>query len=296
MSETSWAVLTSWNLRPEVIFILGTMLTLYLVGWVKLRLLNQSRRKGAEIATTWRLISYLLGIICVVLALLSPIETLSGQFFFMHMIQHLLMMMFAPPLLLVANPFPMVIWGLPSRWRIDIGRLLFTKKSPVRRVLTQITKPGIGLVSYFIFLWGWHDPNMYNWTLQNGVVHDIEHVTFFLPAMLSWWGITGAAPYFHKKLNFTVRIALALISLPANMATGVIIAMSPYVIYTYYETVPFRLWNMSVLFDQTLGGAIMWVPGSMMYVLAIIILLATYSRSEDQKRRSKPRLPVKVIT
>lgn len=294
MSDTAWAVLTSWNLRPEVILVLGTMLTTYLVGWIRLRRLNPSNGQQIKLASVWRLFVYVLGIVCLVLALVSPIEALSGQFFFMHMIQHLLMVMFAPPLLWIANPFPIAMWGLPTRWRIVIGRALFVKNSPVRRALTQITKPGAGLCCYFIILWGWHDPRMYNWTLINERVHDTEHLSFYLSAMVTWWSITGAAPRFRKRLGFPVRIVLALISLVANMATGVVIAMSPNVIYTYYETVPFRLWNMSVLYDQTLGGAIMWVPGSMMYVLAIVILVAGLIDSQEKMRPARPKIAVPV--
>ena len=293
MSDTAWAVLASWELRPEVIFLLGMMLVTYLVGWVRLRRLDRNGQP-IKLASVWRLFAYVMAVFSLVLALISPIEVLSGQFFFMHMIQHLLVVMFAPPLLWIANPFPVVMWGLPARWRTVIGRLLFVKNSSIRQGLTKITTPGLGVCCYFAILWGWHDPGMYNWTLVNDLVHDVEHISFYLSAMVTWWSIIGAAPRFRKRLGFTVRIVLSLISLVANMATGVVIAMSPNVLYTYYETVPFRLWNMSVLYDQSLGGAIMWVPGSMMYVLAIIVLAAGLISSQEKNRLPRPKVAVPI--
>jgi cytochrome c oxidase assembly factor CtaG len=218
----------------------------------------------------------------VALSLLSPIDTLGGLLFTMHMVQHLLLAMIAPPLLMAVDPMPIIMWGMPVRSRRPIGRILFNRQSAIRPIITKVAQPGILLLVYVIFLWGWHDGAMYNLALQNDFVHDIEHLTFFITAMLLWWHIVGAGPRFHKRLSHLARAGLAIAAIPATMIAGVAIAFATAPIYTFYETVP-RLWGMSVMTDQQVGGAIMWIPGSMMFLLAAIVLIGQWLAKEESK-------------
>ena len=89
---------------------------LHFAGWLRLR-----RRSDGRFANRWRLASYTGGILVLALALLSPIAVLSGHLFSIHMVQHLLLMMVAPPLLLLANPFPTFLWALPDRMRAAVA-------------------------------------------------------------------------------------------------------------------------------------------------------------------------------
>ena len=122
------AVLLSWNWRLDVIIILLLLGALYSVGWWRLRKRTRRgrrKRRGAgrhELTARWRLVSYLTGLVFVALALLSPVDALGQQLFFMHMIQHLLLIMIAPPLLLIANPMPFILWGMPAKWRLRLAR------------------------------------------------------------------------------------------------------------------------------------------------------------------------------
>ena len=273
--------MSSWNWRIEVIIALILLTVLFMLGWWRLRQISRTTgRKHVALASAWRPVSYLGGMLLLVLALLSPIETLSGQLFSMHMVQHLLLGMFAPPLLLIANPMPIVMWGLPMNVRKGIGRIFFSRKSKLRSMLKTITQPAIIWFTFFVVLWGWHDANLYNLTLRSEWVHNFEHITFFATAMALWWHITGAAPHFHKRFSYPARVAFTITCVPANMILGVFIAFSTKVIYTYYETIPFRVFNISVLDDQTLGGVLMWVPGSMMYVIAVVVLIALWLNNE----------------
>jgi cytochrome c oxidase assembly factor CtaG len=283
MDDVTRAILRSWDLRPEVIVPLVLLSGLYTFGWLRLRRARNRSGKPVRLASLWRLGAYWLGIFFLVLALLSPIETLSNQLFSMHMVQHLLLAMFAPPLLWVADPMPVSMWGLPPGLRHGIGRFLFHKRAPARPLLTLLTRPAVAWLSFFIFLWGWHDPDLYNLALRVEWVHDLEHLTFFVPAMLLWWHLTGAGPRLHRRRSYPARVALTLAAIPANMFLGIAIALADSVIYTYYETVPFRPWGISVLDDQRIGGAIMWVPGSMMYVLTVVILVGLYLHREERK-------------
>lgn len=284
MDPVTSALLRSWEWRVEVFLPLLLFGAVYTAGW------RQLRAKGSRLAGGWPLLAYWGGILAVALALLSPIETLSGQLFFMHMIQHLLLVMLAPPLLLLAEPMPVLLWGLPTSARRGVGRLLsrlLHRKSSSRRYLRTATGPGVAWLLFVVVLVGWHDPNAYNAALRSDFVHDLEHLSFFFGAMLYWWHVVGAAPRIHKRLSRTAQVVYVIAAIPPNMITGVVIAFAGQVIYSYYLAVP-RLWGISALDDQILGGVIMWVPGSMMYMMAILILTARWLQGEE----TKPPLPV----
>jgi cytochrome c oxidase assembly factor CtaG len=287
MDPTTKAILASWDWRVEVMIVLALAGTFYTIGWWRLR----RRQRYGSLATGWRLISYLFGLLVIGLALMSPIALLSQQLFLMHMTQHLLLIMIGPPLLLVTNPMPFILWGLPASWRLKvgggIGRLLH-RHSPVRRHLQMATSPGIVWLAWVIMVFGWHDPTLYNAALQYGWVHNIEHLSFFTAGLLFWWRVTGAGPRIHKQASLLGRIAFVIGAIPPNMLTGVVLAFASEPIYTYYLAVP-RLWNLSVMADQQIGGVIMWVPGSMMYIIAALILISRLLDNEDKK----PVLPEK---
>lgn len=265
-----------WEWRPVVILVLLTFGTLYGRGWWTLR------QKQSQLATKGRLASYLGGLAALALSLLSPIDWLGGQLFFMHMIQHLLSIMVAAPLLWLGNPFPVVLWGMPRSLRRMVSHLLATR-SPFRRAMTAITKPGFAWLIFVVVLLGWHEPSAYNLALRRPWVHDVEHIMFFGAAMLYWWHVTGAAPHLHPRMPVWMSMGFLLATIPPNMLTGVTIAFSETVVYTYYESVP-RVWGVTVMQDQQLGGAIMWIPGSMMFLVAALIVIAVgLSRAEDKE-------------
>jgi putative membrane protein len=281
------ALLLSWDWRLEVILVLALAGTLYSRGWWRMRSPRRGRnpRRGQsgqrQLAAGWRLAAYLGGLAILGLALMSPVDVLGGQLFFMHMVQHLLLVMIAPPLLLIANPLPFFMWGLPSRARHAVGRLL-NRGSSFRRSLRSLTSPGLVWMVFVALFLGWHDPNAYNAALRNDLVHDLEHLTFFGSAMLFWWHVIGAGPRL-RSLSRGLRLAYVLATLPVTMAAGIAISFASQPIYTYYTTVP-RPWGLTVMQDQMLGGVIMWVPGSMMYLLAALILISRLIQSEADKQ------------
>lgn len=239
------------------------------------------RRGSSKLVKPWRSVAYLAGLAVVAIALMSPIDVLSSQFFFMHMVQHLLLVMIAPPLLFVGDPMPIMIWGLPSGLRLEIGRWL-RPESRFRRTVRSLTTPGVVWFLFVATLVGWHDPRLYGLALESELVHDLEHLTFFGTAVLFWWHIIGSAPHIHKRLSPGVRIGYALSVVPPTALTGIAIAFASEPIYEYYMTVP-RPGEMTVMQDQMLSGVIMWIPGSMMYIIAALILIAQIVRSEDSR-------------
>lgn len=272
------ALLLSWDWRPEILAVLFLAGSLYTRGWWRIR---SRQTKQQRLATGWRLAAYLGGLAILVVALMSPIDVMGGQLFFMHMIQHLLVVMITPPLLLIANPLPFFLWGLPPGLRRSVGRLL-NRESRFRRALHALTAPGMVWMAFVAVFLGWHDPNAYNAALRSDVVHDLEHLTFFATAMLFWWHVVGAGPRL-RSLSRGLRLAYVLATVPVNMAAGVTIAFASQPIYTYYTAVP-RPWEMTVMQDQMVGGVIMWIPGSMMFLLAALILISRLVQAEADKQ------------
>jgi cytochrome c oxidase assembly factor CtaG len=284
MDPTLSVLLLSWAWRPEIMLTLGLATAVHLAGRWQL-----SRRGSGRLVSPWRSVAYLGGLAVLGIALMSPIDVLSGQFFYMHMIQHLLLVMIAPPLLLLADPMPIMLWGLPSNLRLEVGRWL-RPDAAFRRVVRALTTPGLVWLYVVAVLVGWHDPKAYNLTLENDLVHDLEHLTFFGTAMLFWWHVIGAAPHIHRRLSPGVRIGYVLSVVPASALTGIAIAFAQEPIYTYYTTIP-RLGEMTVVQDQMLGGVIMWIPGSMMYIIAALVLIARVIQAADQEPLPVPAPP-----
>jgi cytochrome c oxidase assembly factor CtaG len=280
MDPVLQALLLSWDLRAEVILVLVLAGTVFGLGWWRIRSAKEQRLGRRRLATGWRLAAYLGGLVILGVALMSPIDVLGGQLFLMHMIQHLLLVMIVPTMLLIANPLPFFMWGLPAKARRDVGRAL-SGGSAIRHGLHALTGPGLIWMAFIAIFLGWHDPNAYDAALRSDLIHDLEHLTFFGTAMLFWWLIIGAGPRL-RSLSRGLRIGLLLATVPVNMAAGVAIAFAGQPVYTYYETVP-RLWGLTVMQDQMLGGVIMWIPGSMMYILAALILIARLVQVEADK-------------
>lgn len=278
------SILRSWAIRPGILLIFIALGIFYTLGWIRLR----SKSKANKGVTVWHLVAYLTALLLLIIALMSPLDVLGGQLFYMHMIQHLLLTMFVAPLLMLANPLPFVLWGLPTKLRQTAGRglsKLLSKNAPFRKQLKAVTRPGVSWALMAVLLWGWHDPNLYNAALRSDFVHDLEHFTFFFSALLYWWHVTGAGPKIHKLMSRPMRVGYLLAGVPVNMAPGIVISFATNVLYTHYQTVP-RLpapFTMSVIDDQTIGGIIMWVPGSMMYIIAALVVIARWLQTEESK-------------
>jgi cytochrome c oxidase assembly factor CtaG len=285
MDPIARAALSSWDWRPEVIAFMLMLGALFWLGWRRLRAIGVRRHGWRSLGAVWRPLCYTGGLLVIGLALMSPLDVLVQQFFFMHMIQHLLLIMVAPVLLLLPNPLPYVLWGLPERLRLAVGRginSLINKESTAGRALRKMTGPFAVWFIMIAFIVGWHDPGMYNAALRSDFVHDLEHLTMFLAGMLFWWTVTGAGPRLHKNLSRPAKVAFVIAAIPANMALGAALAFSQEPIYTYYSDMP-RLWGISVLDDQRLSGIIMWIPGSMMYFMTALSLIFMILSGEGRK-------------
>jgi putative membrane protein len=271
------ALLGSWRWRTDVIAGVGTLATLYVLGWRRLR------TRDARSAPAWRLALYLGGLAALCLALLSPIDALGSLLFFVHMVQHELLTMIAPPLLLLGNPLPFVLWGLPAGLRVRAARLL-VPGARLRTVLRLITAMPVTWPLYVATLWTWHWPAAYGASLRSEVIHDAQHLSFFLAALLFWWPIVDPAPMLHGRRHHALRVVYAVPAAFQSQALGLIFAFFWRVLYPHYEAVP-RLWGFTALQDQSTAGLIMMQVEGLIYLLVVLVLVARMLSHEERVTR-----------
>lgn len=267
-----------------ILLVLVTWGAGYSAGWWRLR-----RRGHPGVARGWPLALYLAGVCVLGVALLSPIDRWASRSFSMHMVQHLLLTMMAPPLLLLGNPLPVVLWALPARARRGVGRLL-TRKALARRGLWALTLLPVAWLIYVANLWIWHLPAAYQAALRHDRVHDLEHLAFFGTALLFWWGIVNPAPRLHGRIPVGFQIGYLVAATGQSILLGAVIGVTERVLYPYYA-VASPPWGLAPLYDQALGGSLMWVS-SHMYLVPILVLVARRLNAEEQRaRRSETGTP-----
>ena len=271
-----WA---QWDPRLDATLVLLLAGGAYSLGWWRLR-----RAGHARLATGWRLAAYGSGLAVTAFSLMGPVDVLQELLFAIHMVQHLLLRLVAAPLIILAAPFPIALWGLPPRARRAVGQAL-APATPSRRALERATSPWLLLTVHLATIWLWHTPAGYNGALRNPWVHDVQHITFFATALAFWWCTAAAEPTLQPRLGYGLRLALVLMALFQTQILSIIIAMAERPLYDFYTTVP-RLWGMSVMDDQRWSGVIMWVPGGLWYVMTAVLLLERMmSRQERIVRR-----------
>ncbi len=193
---------------------------------------------------------FLAGLIVLFVALQSPLDTFSDNSFWVHMIQHLVLTIAVPPLLLLGLPAALVRPALTRR-----GVL------PLMRVLTN---PGFAwLLSTATFL-VWHIPALYNAAVLDIRIHAVEHLTFLATAMLFWWPVYSPLPEL-PRLKRANQVGYLLLSCQPNVVLGAVLVFSPTVLYGVYAGAN-QLPGLSPLVDQQIGGSIMWVPGNLIYL------------------------------
>jgi cytochrome c oxidase assembly factor CtaG len=275
-------LLLHWHWRPEVLLVLAALGAAYVRGWRRLR--ARERPLGPpRLASAWRLAAYVAGIGSVAVALLSPLEHLAETVFTAHMLQHQILLMVAPPLLLLGNPFPLVLWGLPRGLRRALGRT-FGAAGRGRRAWRRLTWMPVAGVLYALNLVVWHLPVAYEAALRAHAIHDLEHLCFFGTSVLFWWPVVNPAPRLHRLrtgVQYGFRIAYLILAAGFNTLVGAVLGLSERLIYPSYAAAPRLFADLGPLDDQALGGGVMW-SGSHMYLVAILVLLSRAMHAEDR--------------
>jgi cytochrome c oxidase assembly factor CtaG len=212
----------------------------------------------------------------LVIALLSPLDRAATGSFAWHMVQHETLMLIAAPLLVIGRALPTFLWALPHRARLRVG--LATRAGWLRGAWNTLTAPLSAWLLHAAALWLWHAPALFNAAVTNATVHDWQHATFLVTALIFWHALL------HKSAR--ARHGMALLYLfTTTIHTGVLGALLTFAARPLYSTLDAGLREasaLSALEDQQLGGLIMWVPGSMVYVAAALWLAARWLRVLDE--------------
>jgi len=264
-SSSVVSLLGDWSADPQVI--LGVALTAVVYG-AGLRELGR-RGKLWRVVKRRHVVSFALGLIALALALLSPLDTYDTRLFSVHMIQHLVLLEVAPPLLLLGKPIPVLLVGLPRGLVRAVARA-HRRASWFHHATRQLTSPLAAWPLFVGDLLLWHMPALYEATLTNVGVHLLEHICFLSTALLFWWVVIEPQPG-RPRLHLGARLLHSVTAmLPMNLL-GAVYTFSGVLWYPFYATqAPLQGW--APLDDQRLGGIIMWLPGSLVFMGAGSIL------------------------
>lgn len=210
----------------------------------------------------------------LVIALVSPLHPLGEVLFSAHMVQHEILMLIAAPLLVISRPFVTFLWALPFEWRRSVGA--WSKTKLVRHCWLWLTAPLTAWWIHAVAIWLWHAPPLFSATLKSDAVHTAQHLSFLLSALLFWWALfyaRGRHAYGSGVLYiFTTAIHTGIL--------GALLTFAPHPWYAPYSATT-QAWGLTPLQDQQIGGLIMWVPASIIYLVAGLVLFAAWMRESD---------------
>jgi len=272
----------SWRFPPVPTAGILLSAALYLRGWLILRRLVPERLPG------WRAACFYAGLASIVLSLCSPLDAFSGLVLSAHMIQHLLLTMVAPPLILLGCPFLPILRGLP---RVIASRVLgpFLVWEPAKNLGRFLTHPVFCWIAFAFSNVFWHTPTLYELALRSPGWHQVEHAFFLGTALLFWWPVVQPWP---SRQHFArwVLIPYLLLADFQNTALAAFLSFYERVLYPTYAAAP-RLGDFTPLQDQAAAGGIMWVPGSIMYLVPAGLIAARLLSG----KRQAPHPPVAPI-
>jgi putative membrane protein len=224
----------------------------------------------------------------LVLALASPIDAYSDKLFWVHMVQHVLLMLVAAPLFVLARPWVRLWRALPLGLRRPLARGLVQGQAtaPLRTASRAAGSPVGALALFTVVLLGWHVPVLFEATLESEGIHVLEHMLFLAVAVLFFKHLIPSPPL-HSPLGDGGRALFAVAGMTVSWALAVALAVAPSAIYPHYAHLASRPGGISALADQQLAAGVMWVPGSITFLVLVLIHI---HRWLAEPTGAKPRL------
>ncbi len=234
------------------------------------------------------------GLATLALAVASPVDAYSGRLFWVHMIQHVLLTMVAPPLLLLGRPWPRMLKPLAPSVRRPVARAVLVGRTldPLRRLGRWVARPLPSFIAFSVVLLGWHLPVLYDLTLRNLFAHDAEHMLFFSTALLLWLHLVPAATA-RPKLSAGQRVAYGTAALLVSWVLAVVLGFASSPVYDVYASLSSRPGGLSALADQQIAAGIMWVPASVPLLIAIFV--AAYRWLDPTGAPQRAAVPVRDL-
>ena len=254
-----------WTLDPVVIMPLMLAALLYGIGFARLR--PRADRGRAALGKQARI--YVAGWLLTAGAIMSPLHEAGERSFTFHMIEHELLMLPAALLLVAARPGPVLLWGLPRPLR------KFTGSVARASIWRQLTEPFTATAIQALAIWLWHAPGAFDLALRVEGWHIVQHVSFFLSALLFWWAML------HRANEAVAALCLFATSMIGG-ALGALMALSSSPWYASYATMGLAPFGFTPAEDQQLAGLIMWVPGGLFHLAAALVFVGRWLSSRER--------------
>lgn len=267
-------VLLAWSFDPTVVVPLVLVAATYLVA---VRAVD--RAHPANPVPTIRSVCWLLGLGAIFVALQSPIERFDTTLFSVHMVQHILLTLIAPPLLALGAPITLILRTVRPETRRRVV-LPILHSVPVR----IITFPVVTWVLFALAMWGTHFSPIFDRSLEDPAVHQLEHAFYLVAGCLFWWPVVALDPS-PWRMREPARILYTFLQMPQNSFLGLAILSATSPLYAHYATLV-RPWGPTVLDDQVAAGAVMWVVGDLVFLGAILGIVVGWMRREERETRA----------
>jgi putative membrane protein len=255
--QISWSTFT---VHPSTVIGLAALAGLYEWG---------ARRVGRPLALSpspVRRLCFYAALAVIFLSLNGPLHDLSDYYLFSaHMVQHLLLTLVMPPLLL---------WGVPG-WMV---RPLLRAR-PLAAAARAVTRPTRAFVIFNVVVAAWHLPPVYNTAMAYHSVHILQHLMFMSAAVLMWWPLLSPLPELPRLSYPGQMLYCFLMSIPMSIV-AIYVAMADRVLYPAYAAAP-RLWGVTPLTDQHIGGLIMWVPGGLFFYVVMSFVFFQWAQKQE---------------
>jgi putative membrane protein len=255
-----------WSLDPPIVLVIALAI-LYRLGdrrTVTPQRFRQQRR--------WQCASFYAGLAVLAIALSSPLDVLSEQLFWAHMVQHVLLLVVAAPLIVLARPWIRLWRALPLKLRRPLAREL--SQGGRTRWLRDASRTLGGAPACFaafsVALLVWHVPALFDATLRSSALHALEHTLFLLTAVMFWKQVIHSPPL-RARLSSVQRVAYLVGAMVVSWVLAIVLALAPDPLYSFYAHEASRAGGISALTDQQIAAGVMWVPGSITFVVVIFV-------------------------
>ena len=262
------SVWAHWHAHPDALIGLATLQGAYLLVVGPLR----ERHGLADYVDPRRVATFTAGVLVIFVAIVSPIHALSDSYLFSaHMVQHVLLTLVAPPLLILGTPDWVIRPLLRPNWAFRMARVA--------------TFPVVAFASFNIIFSIWHIPALYNTSVTHHWVHIGEHLVFVGVATLMWWPIVSTMPEL-PRLSYPFQLAYLFLLSVAQLILFAPITFSQEPLYEWYVNAP-RIWDVSPLVDQQIGGIIMKMVGGAIFMTLIIVTFFRWFSQEEKRTRAE---------
>jgi putative membrane protein len=258
---------------------------LYLRRWIGIRRQSHGNVEG------WRAGSFVSGLLFIWIATASPLAAFDHEMLTAHMIQHLLLMTFAPPLILLGIPRKPLAHGLLQRFLKTIGRPL--RSEPIKQLASALTHPAFCWLAAAATLIVWHIPSVFMLGLRSPMGHRVEQATFLASGLLFWSPVVRPWPKSLKWPESSILLYLFLATLPCDILSGFLVFCDR-VVYPVFLSSP-RFFGFSALEDQQCAGALMWTCVTLVYLIAGSIFAARLLSPHRSEYLANPQFDSQTI-